>query len=137
MFLVREVGLGSGAVGLLMATGSVGSVLGAAVAPGLARRLGTARALLPCKVGVAPFGLLIPLTGPGPRLAFFVTGTAVVVDGVVAGNVISAGFTQRYCPAELFGRISTSMQVVNFGAIPLGAMLGGVLGEALGTRPTL
>jgi predicted MFS family arabinose efflux permease len=137
VFLVREVGVGSGTVGLLIATGSVGGVLGATVAPWLARRLGTARALLLAKVGVAPFGLLIPLTGSGARLAFFVVGGCVVVAGIVAGNVISAGFTQRYCPAELFGRISTSMQVVNFGTIPVGAMLGGVLGSALGTRVTL
>jgi MFS family permease len=137
VFLVREVGLGSGAVGLLIATGSVGGVLGATAAPRLARRLGSARALLLCKVGVAPFGLLIPLTGSGARLACFVIGSGVVVAGVVAGNVISAGFTQQYCPAELFGRISTSMQVVNFGTIPLGALLGGALGGALGSRATL
>jgi MFS family permease len=137
VFLVREVGLGSGAVGLLIATGSVGGVLGATAAPRLAGRLGTARALLLGKVGLAPFGLLIPLTGSGARLACLVIGSGVVVGGVVAGNVISAGFTQQYCPAELFGRISTSMQVVNFGTIPLGALLGGALGGAVGTRTTL
>lgn len=137
VFLVREVGLNSGMVGLLVATGSIGGVLGAAAAPWLARSLGSARALLWCKVGVSPFGLLIPLTGPGDRLAFFVIGTGVIVAGIVAGNVIAAGFTQRYCPAPLFGRILTSMQVVNFGTIPLGALLGGVLAGALGTRATM
>ena len=137
VFLVREVGLNSGTVGLLIATGSVGGVVGAVIAPSLARRFGSARALLLCKVGLSPFGLLIPLSGSGARLAFFVIGSGIVVGGIVAGNVISAGFTQRYCPAELFGRISTSMQVVNFGTIPLGALVGGALAGVIGTRPTL
>ena len=137
VFLVREVGLNSGTVGLLIATGSVGGVVGAVIAPSLARRFGSARALLLCKVGLSPFGLLIPLTGSGARLAWYVIGSAVIVAGIVAGNVISAGFTQRYCPAPLFGRISTSMQVVNFGTIPLGALAGGVLAGVVGTRATL
>ena len=40
-------------------------------------------------------------------------------------------------PPRLIGRITTTMQVVNYGAIPLGAVLGGVLAEALGFRPAL
>ena len=136
-FLVREVGLGSAAVGALLATVSVGGVIGALVAPALARRFGTARALIGCKAGTTPAGLLIPLTHPGGGLAFFVVGVSVPVAGIVAGNVISGGFFQAYCPPELMGRISTTMQVVNFGAIPLGAVCGGLLADAVGFRPAL
>jgi hypothetical protein len=82
-------------------------------------------------------GLLIPLTGPGWRLGFFVVGAMGLVGGVVAGNVISGGFMQAYCPSELFGRITTSMQVVNYGAIPIGAVAGGTLANAAGFRPAL
>ena len=136
-FLVRDIGLGSAAVGALLAVGSVGGVLGALLAPRLARRMGTARALLVCKVGTTPAGLLIPLADRGARLGFFAAGAFVLVGGIVAGNVISGGFMQAYCPRELMGRITTTMQVVNFGAIPLGAVLGGVLADAAGYRPTL
>ncbi len=137
VFLVRGVGLGSGAAGGVIACGSTGGVLGALLAPRLARRLGSARALLLCKVGTTPFGLLIPLTGPGWRLAFFVLGAVGMVGGVVGGNVISGGFMQAYCPTRLMGRITTSIQVVNFGAIPVGAVLGGVLANGLGFRAAL
>ncbi|MEP7020025.1 MAG: MFS transporter [Pseudonocardiales bacterium] len=137
VFLVRGVGLSSSAAGLLIATGSTGGVLGALFAPRLARRIGSARALLVCKVGTTPFGLLIPLTGQGWRLSFFVVGAMGMVAGVVAGNVISGGFMQAYCPPRLMGRITTSMQVVNFGAIPVGAVLGGLLADAAGFRPAL
>jgi hypothetical protein len=35
------------------------------------------------------------------------------------------------------GRVTTSIQVVNFGAIPVGALLGGFLASAAGFRPAL
>jgi MFS family permease len=136
-FLVRAVGLGSAAVGVLLAVGSIGGVVGAFLAPALGRRLGTARALLVCKVGTTPAGLLIPLAGPGPRLGLYAVGAFLLIGGIVAGNVISGGFMQAYCPRGLMGRITTTMQVVNFGAIPIGAVLGGVLADALGFRPAL
>ena len=136
-FLIRGLGLSSAVAGLLIAVGSVGGVLGAFSAPWLGRRLGTARALLLCKVGSTPLGLLIPLAGPGWRLGLFGVGAMTMVGGIVAGNVISGGFMQAYCPRELMGRITTTMQVVNFGAIPLGAVLGGFLVDRVGFRPAL
>jgi MFS family permease len=137
VFLVRSVGLSSGAAGVLIAAGSTGGVLGAFLAPRLARSIGSARALLLCKVGATPFGLVIALTGPGWRLAFFVVGSVGMVAGIVAGNVISGGFMQAYCPPAMIGRITTSIQVVNFGAIPVGALVGGFLADAAGFHTAL
>jgi predicted MFS family arabinose efflux permease len=37
----------------------------------------------------------------------------------------------------LFGRITASTSVLNYGAIPLGALLGGALGQTIGVRDTL
>jgi MFS family permease len=137
VFLVRSVGLAAGTTGLLLATGSLGGVLGALVARRIAARIGTARLVVWSKLVAMPFGLLIPLTHSGPALAFFVVGSVLVVGGVVSGNVVWAGFSQVYYPAHIRGRISTSMQVFNYGAIPLGAVLAGLLAHSLGIRPTL
>ncbi|WP_432924208.1 hypothetical protein ACQPZZ_28845 [Microbispora sp. CA-135349] len=57
--------------------------------------------------------------------------------GVVASNVLTGTFRQRYCPAELFGRTTATTSALNYGAIPLGGLLGGVLGDAIGVRETL
>ncbi|GAA3802100.1 MFS transporter [Sphaerisporangium flaviroseum] len=137
VFLVREVGLGAGVVGGLIAATSLGGVIGAAGATRLVRRLGSARALLACEMIGAPFALLIPLTTPGAGLAFMVVGSLAVVAGVVTGNVIKSSFRQTYCPRHLMGRVSVSMQFVNYGTIPLGALLGGALGASIGIRPTM
>jgi MFS family permease len=137
VFLVREVGLAAGTVGALLAVMSLGGVLGATLAGPVARRFGTARGVLICNLGAAPCGLLIPLTGAGPRLAFLAAGGLLIGTGVVAGNVIKSSFRQAYCPRELLGRVTVSAQLLNYGTIPVGALLGGALGTSLGIRPTL
>lgn len=137
VFLVREVGLRPGTVGILLTAMSCGGVLGAAVATPLARRFGTARTVLICNLGASPFGLLIPLTDRGPRLALLVIGGLVIGIGVVAGNVVKGVFRQRYTPPHLLGRVMVSMQFLNFGAIPLGALMAGSLAAALGVRPAI
>lgn len=137
VFLVNGVGLSPGVVGVLLAVGSVGGVLGALLVPRLAKRIGTGRALLVCMMGAPPFALLIPFAAHDWRLALFVAGELGLDAGVVAGNVLRSGFMQAYCPRELMGRVTTSLQVVNYGAIPLGAVLGGFLAGALGYRGAL
>jgi MFS family permease len=137
VFLVRVVGLGTAAVGLLLAAGGVGGVLGALGVPRLTRRFGTARTLLLASLGAGLAGLLIPLTGPGLRLACFAAGAALISGGISVGNVIAGSFRQEYCPPAMLGRASASMRFLAYGMIPLGALLAGALGTALGVRNAL
>ncbi len=137
VFLIRDVGVSSAAAGALLAAMSAGGVLGASVAAALARRVGSARALLLSALCTAPFGLLIPLTASGPRLALVAVGGFVVGCGAVSGNVIKDSWRQVYCPRHLLGRVLVSMQVLNYGAIPVGALLAGTLGNTIGLRPAL
>lgn len=134
VFLVRVVGASSATVGLLLAIVGVGGVCGAFFTGVVIRRLGSARGLLACAVGTAPFSLLIPLTGSGPRLALFAVGGAIVSAGLVVTNVIAGSFRQSYCPRQLLGRLTASVQAVSRGVIPLAAVLAGALGTALGPR---
>jgi hypothetical protein len=137
VFLVRVAGFGPAAVGLLFATASVGGVLGAVVARRLARRLGTARGMLLSALAGGVSGLLIPLSGTGPRAACYVAGAAVASGGIAVGNIIGGSFRQAYCPPAMLGRITASMRFLVFGTIPLGALLAGALGTAVGTRAAL
>ena len=136
-FLVREAGQGATAVGLLVAAGQLGGVLGATLSGRVVRVLGSARALVVLKGGAGPCSVLVVLADDGWRLVFFAVGTAMVSGGVVAGNVISTSFRQAWVPAELLGRVMSVMQVANLGTIPVGAVLAGVLAEAVGIRPAM
>jgi predicted MFS family arabinose efflux permease len=123
-------------IGLLFSMGGVGGVLGALAAGPIARRVGGARATL---IGIAGSvgGLLIPLTMPGAGLALFGVGLMIVSFFVVVYNVNQVSFRQRLCPDRLLGRMNASMRFVVWGVLPIGALIGGVLGSLVGLRPTL
>lgn len=137
VFLIRQVNVSPGGVGLLISAMSVGGVIGAATAAAVTRRLGTARGMLVCELAGAPFALLIPLTSPGTGLLWVVLGGIGVGVGVVSGDVINSSFRQTYTPRPLLGRVIVSMQFLNYGTIPAGALLAGTLAGNLGLRPTM
>ena len=137
VFLLRDVGADPALIGGLFMVGSVGGVVGALLAGRIAGRVGTARGVLLCQLVAVSFGLLLPLTSKGFGLLFFAVGSFVLVAGVVASNVIFAGFRQGYCPPELLGRVSASSSVVSTSTMALGGLLAGVLGSTIGTRATM
>jgi len=137
VFLVRVIGLTPGSVGLLTAIPGIGGILGALLTGRITARYGTARGLLLSTLCAVPFGLLIPLTGPGPRLAFYVAGSLVACTGIAVGNIVIAAFRQSYSPPGMCGRVTATMRFLIFGTSPAGALLGGSLGTWLGVRPAL
>lgn len=137
VFLIDQVGFGPAATGLLISATSVGGLLGAFAARPLAARVGSSRAVLVGKVALPPLGLLIPLAGHGFGAVAFVVGNLAVTAGIVAGNIVFSGFVQTYVPTRYLGRVTTSMQVLNFGAIPLGAAASGALADATSIRTAL
>jgi MFS family permease len=137
VFLVREVGVSTTGVGLLMAGTALGGVGAATATPRLVARLGGARALVFSKAFGGVAALLVPLARPGPGLAVFVLGMLGIAAGGIAGNVVSASFRQAYVPPGLLGRVLTSMQFVNFGTIPIGAVLGGAVAGLAGVRSAM
>ncbi|MGY1620537.1 hypothetical protein ACI797_27670 [Geodermatophilus sp. SYSU D00691] len=56
---------------------------------------------------------------------------------VVAYNITQVSFRQRLCPPHLLGRMNASVRFIVFGTMPLGGLLGGVLGTSIGVLPTM
>jgi hypothetical protein len=63
----------------------------------------------------------------------------LLVIGFAMPMVFVGGGTlrQAFSPPHLIGRVSASTTFVLIGVAPLGALLGGALGEAIGPRGTL
>jgi predicted MFS family arabinose efflux permease len=81
--------------------------------------------------------ILMPLTAPGPRLALFPVAFAGMSFSAVVYNVAQVSYRQLICPPELLGRMNAAMRWIVWGTLPLGALLGGVFGAAIGIRPTI
>jgi predicted MFS family arabinose efflux permease len=137
VFLVRTVGLSSGAAGLIVAGLGVGGVTGALAARRLGRRFGTARAMLIADAGGLTCALLLPLAHNGPALAFAVVSNVLVAGGIVVGNVIAVSFMQTYVPPDMLGRVSSASYSVGFAMMPAGALIAGGLATAFGVRDAL
>ncbi|WP_331755627.1 MFS transporter [Streptomyces sp. NBC_01643] len=136
-FLVNCADMNPGAVGGLIAVASSGGTVGAYIAPRIASRIGTARAMLTFGLGLELFALLIPAAFEGFGFVFFAVGGFCTSAGMVAGNAIKGSFLQRYCPPENLGSVTKITVFLNHAAITVGAVLGGGLGTLFDLRTAM
>lgn len=132
MLLAQEVlGVGEVGYGVLLSLGAGGAFLGSLVAGRVGKRLGTGRALLASVAvgGVTYLG--IGLSGSAILVAawFVLNGVTVLV-----WNVLSVSLRQALVPDALRGRVESVYRTLAWGAMPVGALLGGVAGAAFGLR---
>jgi len=115
----------------LLGVVAVGAVVGAVVAPHLTARLGRGRSLRLAFALAPPAFVVAGVTG-NP----YVAAAALTAVGASVGisNLVSVSLRQSAVPAELMGRVNASYRLVAVGAVPVGALLGGVLGTVAGLR---
>ncbi len=139
IYATQVLGLDALAIGTLFSLGAIGAVLGAVTAGPLGRRFGIGRTIAVAMV-LCGFGtLLIPLAMPPPVLGGVILAVALFIGGF--GTTISVVHVitvrQTITPDELLGRMNASYRTLSYGAIPIGAIIGGVLGESIGLQATM
>jgi MFS family permease len=137
VFLVRTDDASPGIVGAMISLGSLGGILGAALASRAVSRFGSARTYLAANVATAPFMLLLPASSPGWRLVLFTAGSFVVLVGSAMSGVVTFTFRGNYIPAHLLGRVTAATGFVVSGTVPLGAATAGALATAFGIRTAM
>lgn len=137
VFLVRTDGAAPGTAGVLISLGSLGGLLGAALARRAVTRFGSARTYLIVSIATAPFILLLPATSHGWRLLLFPAGSFVVLAGLAMAGVITFTFRANYIPPHLLGRVTAATGFVVAGTVPLGAAAAGALATVFGIRAAL
>ena len=131
LFALEKLGLGNAGVGFVLLGGAVGGLAGSAVASRLSRRLGPGRTMT---LVTLAGGLAI--AGIGLASSPLVVAALLAVEGAFAviWNVITISLRQEIIPDRLLGRVSSAYRLLGVGAAPVGALLGGLLGQAGGLR---
>jgi MFS family permease len=137
IFMARTLHLSPAVIGIIVAAGSVTVMLGAALTPRLSRRFGSARIIWLSLAVTGPVTLLSPLAQPGWTVLLIVVGMAAGEFGQIVYAITNVSLRQRLCPDRMLGRVTATMRFLIMGLFPLGALLGGVLGELIGARATL
>jgi MFS family permease len=137
IFLIRLLHVRPAGTGLLIAVASLGGVAGGALSGRLSRRIGSARLIWFSVLVLSLPQFLIPLAEPGWRVSAFVVGQAGFWFSAVVYNVAQVSYRQAVTPPRLMGRMNAAVRWIVWGTMPLGALIGGALGTAVGVRPTL
>jgi MFS family permease len=137
IFLVRILHVRPAEVGLLIAVGSLGGVVGGVLSGRLSLLIGSARIIWFSMLVLGLPQLLVPLAEPGWRVVLFPVGFAAFAFSAVIYNVAQVSYRQAICPPRLLGRMNAAVRWVVWGTLPLGGLLGGAFGTWLGVRATL
>jgi len=132
-YAVHRLGLSASGVGTTLAMFGVGMVIGALLATRVLQRLafGTVIALGPVFGFLAACVMALTVFIPSPWLAgssFFLLGA-----GPILWVISTTTLRQSVTPPRLLGRVS-AINIMSYGARPLGAALGAVFGGIYGAQ---
>lgn len=139
LYIVDDLGLSPGVIGLIFAVGNVGFLAGALLPDRMTRWIGMGPAMGAGLLVVGAGDLLVPLAS-GPNLAVLLClGAAQFMFGAgfLLFNINQVSLRQALTPDHLQGRMNATMSFMFYGVVPAGALLGGLLGTAIGLRETL
>jgi MFS family permease len=139
LYATRELGVDPGLLGLVLGAGAVGGVVGALIAPRIEKLIGLGAAFT---LGAVLFPLplvLIPLASGSEARIVAMLGVAEFFCsvGVMILDVNAGSLMLFRTPDRLRSRMAGTFRFVNMGIRPIGALLGGALGTAIGLHATL
>ncbi|GAC1614652.1 MAG: MFS transporter [Ktedonobacteraceae bacterium] len=139
LYLTKTIGATPLLIGIIIAISSSGGLLGALFAARVTHILGLGPALLG-GVLLASVADCIIASASGPLLAavlLVIVGEGSVQAGAVLYSINGVSLRQAIVPNRLRGRVNSVIRIISLGVVPLGALLGGFLGDRYGLRTTV
>ena len=139
VYAVRDLHLTPFKLGIVTAALAVGALLGALLAARIKRTLGLGRAMGASILGVSlsPLLLLIPRDAGPAAIVILIAGWLGHGAGISVWNVNTITLRQAVTPARLLARMNATYRMLLFGALPAGALAGGLVGSIAGLRTAM
>jgi MFS family permease len=134
LYQVRELGLDAATIGVILGLGNIGALAAAITVGRVSSRLGVGRTIVLAIVLDVPAAWLLVLAPTDFPAPFLVAAGVLVGIAAIYYNVNQVSFRQAITPPAMQGRMNATMRFIVWGTMPIGSLLGGVLGEAIGLR---
>lgn len=137
VLLARELHLSPAVIGLFAALPALGGLIGSLTASRVTARFGQGPTIWVTALifGVPMF--IYPFLQRNWSLGLLAVGSIVFWAAGVIYNITQVSFRQGLCPPHMLGRMNATMRFMVWGTMPIGALLGGVLGSTVGVRGTM
>ena len=139
LYITRELAVPPTLVGIIFGIGSLGALLGAMVASPAAKRFGTGKTLLGGTLLSGLGGLVIAFAHMSELgvLPTLIGAQLLLIVGIPIYNINQISLRQTITPAGVRGRVNATIRFLVWGTMPIGALLGGYLGQTIGLQSTL
>ncbi|MGV9305887.1 MFS transporter [Nonomuraea sp. NPDC003727] len=138
-YVVDGVGVPAAWVGGVLAVGGIGAIIGAWLSVRLMKGIGPGPTMLWSTVVGNSALILVPLAGGPLWLAVGMLAFAQLLVGLCAQVFMVNNITvlQTATPRELTGRVTATIWAMGLVPAPVGALVAGLLGQAVGMRPVV
>ena len=139
IYLTRVVDLPATFIGVIFAVGAATGLLAATLGRRAAKRFGLGRMVLlgTFLIGLGSLGRPLSFGTPFMAGAILLFGQAITGFGNTIYNIGYDSLVPQVTPDDLLGRVNATNLFLAYGALPIGAFIGGLIGEGLGLRAAL
>ncbi len=139
LYLVRDLHLSATAVGVVLAIAGLAGVTSALAAGSIIAKLGVGPTFIIGMLLASLAGfVLAAATGPLPLvLIILVAAQTLRGSGPSLYGITQQSMRQTLIPPELLSRALATWRLLVYGVQPIGAVVGGILGELIGLRGAL
>lgn len=124
LYCQEVLGLGALEYSILLTVGAGGGLLGGLLGPRVLHRFGPGVVTIACIAAINAAYALMWLSG---SVLGVIIALAILSAAAMPWSVASRSLRQRVTPQQMMGRVSGAHRTINFGAIPIGMVLGGAI----------
>jgi hypothetical protein len=134
LYATEDLHLSKAGYGVLLGVSAIGNIVGALAANRLHMIFGSGWCIV---LGGAVAAITYPVLAATKSPVAACAALALEAIAIVVGNVAAQALRQSVVPTELQGRVGSAHMTLVLLAIPLGALTGGLVADAIGIRQTI